>query len=106
MHTRWRSWLRQHATCRKGTGSIPDNGIFHRHDRFDRIMTLASTQLLKEMSTRSISWGKGGLCETYLLEPIVSKFRSLNLLEPSGGIIGLYRDCFTFSSHTHTHTYT
>jgi hypothetical protein len=56
--------LRYCATNRKVAGSIPDGvvGFFHRHNPSDRTMALGSTQPLTEMSTRSISWGKGGRC--------------------------------------------
>jgi len=52
-------------------------------------MTLVTTQLLTEMSTRNISWGvKGAVAEVrqpyHLPVPIVMKPGSLNLLEPSG----------------------
>ena len=49
---------------RKVAGSIPDGviGIFHWHNHSCRNMTLQSTQPLSEMSTRNISWGKGGRC--------------------------------------------
>jgi len=52
-------WLRCSATNRKVAGSIPDGviGIFHCRTPSDRTMALGSTQLLTEMSTRSISWG-------------------------------------------------
>ena len=52
-------WLRCCATNRKVTGSIPGGvmEIFHWHNPSDRTMALASTQPLKEMSTRRISWG-------------------------------------------------
>jgi hypothetical protein len=54
-------------------------------------MALESTQPLTEMSTRNISWGgKGGRCvgltTLHLHVPIVLKFASLNLLEPSGPV--------------------
>ena len=51
-------WLRCCATNRKDAGSIPDGviGIFHGHNSSDRTMTMGSTQLLTEMSTRSIFW--------------------------------------------------
>jgi hypothetical protein len=45
-------WLRCCATNRKVAGSITD-GV----SPSDRTMALGSTQLLIEMSTRSISWG-------------------------------------------------
>ena len=62
MGTAVAEWLTM-VTNRKVAGSIPDDviGIFHWHPS-DRTMDLGSTQLLTEMSTRSISWGKGGRC--------------------------------------------
>jgi hypothetical protein len=62
--TRLRSWLRHCATSRKVAVSIPDGviGIFHWHIPSIRIMALGLTQPLTEMSTRNISWGKGGRC--------------------------------------------
>ena len=66
-------------------------------------MAVGSTQPLTEMSTRNISWGgrsKGGRCvglTTYHLRVLtVSKSGSLKLLELSGPVIGLYRDCCSF----------
>jgi hypothetical protein len=52
------------ATNRKVAGSIPDGviGIFHWHNPFGRAMALGLTQPPSEMSTRNISWGKGGRC--------------------------------------------
>jgi hypothetical protein len=57
-------WLRHCATNWKFAGSIPDGvtGIFHRHNPSGCIMALGLAQLVTEMSTRSISWGKGGRC--------------------------------------------
>ena len=62
--TRWRSWLRHCSTIRKGVVSIPDGvfGIFHRHNPSGRNMTLGSNEPLIEISTRNMSWGKGGQC--------------------------------------------
>ena len=62
--TRWRSWLKHCATSRKAAGSIPDGvtGIFHWHTPSSRTMALGLTQPLTEMSTRNISWVKGGRC--------------------------------------------
>ena len=37
-------------------------GIYLSHNPSDRTMALWSTQPLTEMSTRSISWAKGGRC--------------------------------------------
>ena len=51
-------------------------------------MALGSTQPLTEMSTRRISWGKGGLCVRLTTLPpscaIVMKSGNLTFLEPSG----------------------
>ena len=55
-----------HGTTSRMVGvSIPDGVtvIFHRHNPSGRTMALGSTQPLRELSTRNISWeGKGGLC--------------------------------------------
>jgi hypothetical protein len=98
--TRWRSCLNHCATSRKVAGSIPNGitGIFQGHNPSGRTMTLGSTQLLTEMSTRNISWGgKSGRCvrlTTFHLHlPIVWKSGSLNLLETSGTVqacIGIF----------------
>ena len=50
---------------------IPDVviGIFHWHNPSGRTMALGSTQPLTEMSTRNISWGKGGRCVGLTLPP-------------------------------------
>jgi len=55
---RWCSWLRHCATSQKTVGSIPDGviGIFHWHNPSSYTMALGSTQPLKKMSTRNISW--------------------------------------------------
>jgi len=51
-------------------------------------MALGSNQPLTEMSTRSISWGKGGRCVRLTTLPpscaVVTKSGNLNFLEPSG----------------------
>ena len=95
--TRWGSWLRHCATSRKFAGSISDGvfAIFHNHS--GRTMALGLTQPLTEMSTRNISCGvkaadAQGWQPYHLHVPIVLKFGSLNLLEPSGpgqGCIGI-----------------
>ena len=53
------SWLRHCATSRKDSGSIPDGvtGVFHWLNTSGRTMALGSTQPVREMSTRGISWG-------------------------------------------------
>jgi hypothetical protein len=57
-------WLRYCATNRKVAGSITDGviGIFYLHKPSGRTMALGLIQTLTEMSTRDISWGKGGRC--------------------------------------------
>jgi hypothetical protein len=57
-------WLRHCATNWKVAGSIPDGvtEIIHWHNPSGHTMALGSTQPLREMSTRNISWGKGGRC--------------------------------------------
>ena len=51
-------------------------------------MALGSTQPLTEMTTRNISWGKGGRCVRLTTLPpscaVVMKSGNLNFLEPSG----------------------
>jgi len=51
-------------------------------------VALRSTQLLKEMITRFISWGKGDRCVRLTTLPpscaVVMKSGNLNFLEPSG----------------------
>ena len=51
-------------------------------------MALGSTQPRTEMSTRFISWGKGGRCVRLTTLPpscaVVMKSGNLNFLEPSG----------------------
>ena len=53
----------------------------------DRTMALGSTQPLTEISTRSISWGKGGRCVRLTTLPqscaVVMKYGNINFLEPS-----------------------
>ena len=56
----------------------------------DRTMALGSTQPPTELSTRSISWGKGDRCVSLTTLPpscpLVTKSGSLNFLEPSGPV--------------------
>jgi hypothetical protein len=60
------------------------------HNSSCRTMALGSTQPLTEMSTRNISWGKGGRCAGLTtLPPSCAdclNSGSLNLLEPSGPV--------------------
>jgi len=71
-------------------------------------MALGSTQPLTEMSTRSISWGKGGRCVRLTILPpscaIVTQSGNLNFLEFSGPLqacnrtaLCLYSGCIFFS---------
>jgi len=83
-------WLRCCATNMKFAGSIPNGvmGIFHWYNPSDRTMALGSTQPLTEMSTRSISRGKGGRRVRLTTLPpscaVVMISGNLHLLEPSG----------------------
>ena len=72
-------------------------GTLHWHNPSGHIMTLGSTQPLTEMSTRNISCGvkaagAWGWQPYHLHVQTVLKSGSLNPLEPSGPVIGLYRD--------------
>ena len=105
--------LRCCTTNRKIAGSIPDGviGIFHWHNPSDRTMALGSTQPLKEMSTRRISWGKCGRCVRLTTLPppcaVVMKSGNLNFLEPpglpqacNGTAFTIFRDVMTYSGRT------
>jgi len=77
------------STTRKVEGSLLDCviEIFHWHNPSGRIMALGSTQPLKEMRTRNISWGvkEAGarVWQTYYLHaPDVMKSGSFCLLDP------------------------
>jgi hypothetical protein len=64
-------------------------------------MALGLTQPLTEMSTRCISWGKGGRCVRLTTLPpscaVFMKSGNLNFLEPSEPLqAGNGADCFTF----------
>jgi len=79
------------ATNRKVAGSNPAGviGIFHRHNPSNRTMVLGSMQPLTEMSTRNISWGKGGRCLRLTTLPpsfAVVKSGNVNFLETSGSL--------------------
>ena len=79
--------------CYKSEGSWFDPSWCHWNfsltlNPSDRTMALGLTQPLTEMSTRSISWGKGGRCVRLTTLPlscaVVMKSGNLNFLEPSG----------------------
>ena len=63
-------------------------------------MALGSTQPLTEMSTRCISWGKGGRCVKLTTLPpscaVVMKSGNLNFLEPSGPLQACNGTALTF----------
>ena len=63
-------------------------GIFQWRNPPGCTMALGSTQTLAEMSTRCISWGKGGRYVRMTTLPpscaVVMKSGNLNFLEPSG----------------------
>jgi hypothetical protein len=94
-------WLGHWATYRKVAGSIPDGviRIFHLHNPFSRTMALGSTQPPTEMSTRNISWEKGGRCVGLTTLP-PSFVDCLEIWEPHSpgtlrACLGLLWDCFT-----------
>ena len=99
----WRSWLRHCATSWKVAGLIPDGvvGIFHWHNPSSHTMALGLTQPLTEMSTRNISWGKGGRCvgltdylATFLCR--LSKYLGASASRNPQGLSRPVRDGFTF----------
>ena len=60
-----------------------------------RTVALGSTQAIKQMSTRNISWGKGGRCvEMTTLPPACADCLEIWKPQPLGT---LYRDYFTFT---------
>jgi len=68
---------------------IPDGviGNFHQHNPSICTMTLGSTQPLKEMGTRNISWGrgKGGWCvRLTTLPPSCANCLEIWELQPPG----------------------
>ena len=95
---RWRIWLRRCATNREVADSFPGGVIwnFHWHNPSGHSVSLGSIQLLTEISTTNIFWGKGdrrvGLTT---LTPSCNRF-SWNLGAPkSWKPHGLSSDCFT-----------
>ena len=81
------------ALCYKSEGRWFDPSWCHwnfslTQNPSGRTMALGSTQPLTDMSTRSISWGKGGRCIRLTTLPpscaVVTKSGNLNFLEPSG----------------------
>ena len=95
--TRWCSWLRYCATCRKAAVSIPDGvtGIFLWHNPSGHTVALGSTQPLTEMSTRYV--------ELTTLPP--SSANCLEFWAPQPPWIlrtcpGMWWDCFTFTFYS------
>ena len=77
------------STNRKVAGSIPAgfSGSFNDKYSFRSHYGLDSTQPIREMSTRNISWGTVGRCvsfTTYHHCAVVTKCVNLEFLEPSG----------------------
>ena len=68
-------------------------------------MALGSAQLLTEMSTRCISWGKGGRCVRLTTLPpscaVVMKSGNLNFLEHSGPLQACNGASLPFTSYRH-----
>src|SRR5215468_5222175 len=75
--------------------------FFYWHNPSGRTMALGLTQPLTEMSTRNISWGKGGRCVGLTtLPPSCADCLKIWEPQPPGTLRacqGLYRDCFTFT---------
>jgi hypothetical protein len=72
----------------------------HWHNPSGHTMALESTQILTEMNTRNISWGKGGRClGLTTLPPSCADWIKIWEPQPPGTIRayqGLWWDCFTF----------
>jgi hypothetical protein len=79
-----------------GFGSRWCHRIFHDNSS-GCTMALGSTQPLTEMSTRNIYWAVkvAGALGWQPFHLHVLKSGGFNLLELSGPVVGLYRDCFT-----------
>jgi hypothetical protein len=77
-------WLRHCATNRMIASSIPDDvtGLLlcNEHNPSGRTIVLGSTQPLTEMSSRNISWGKGGRCVGLILPFSCADF--IEILDP------------------------
>jgi hypothetical protein len=103
--TRYRSWLRHYATSRKVSCSIPDViGFFNWPKPSSRTMTLVSTQLLTEMSTRNLPGGKGRLARgadnpTSICELIVQKMWEPRRLTTLWASTACYSYNLTFFYH-------
>ena len=94
-----------YATSRKVAGSIPDGviGMFHLHNPSGRTMVLGSTQPLTQMSTRNISWGKGGRCVRLTLPPSCADCHAIWEPQHLGTLRAspsLYKNDFTFTFYS------
>jgi len=98
--TWWCNWL-MHCVTSQVTHSILNyvTGILHWHNPTGRIMALGSTQSLTQMSTRDISWVGGFRVAMYRADNLTTFVCRLSRKQwastswnPSGPIIGLYRD--------------
>ena len=83
--------------------------FFRWHNACSCTMDVGSAQPLRDLSIRNIFWRvKGGsaqgwqTCRFYV--SIVLKSGSLNLMEPSGPVIGLYGDCLPYKNEILCHT--
>jgi hypothetical protein len=95
--TRWRSWLKQYATSRNVTGSIP-----YLHNPSGRPMALWLANTLTEMSTEEYFLGsKGGRCVQLTNLPIsCADYLEIWEAELPGTLStcpGMQWDCFTFT---------
>ena len=72
-------------------------------------MALVSTQPLTQMSTRNISWGKGGRCVRLTTLPpscaVVMKSGSLNFLELSGTLQACNGTALLYRTRSHLFFY-
>jgi hypothetical protein len=84
-------------------GSISDGviGNFHLNNSYDHTVSLELTQPLTEMSTRNISWGKGGRSiRLTTLPPSCADCHEIWERQAPGTLRacpGLQCDCFTFT---------
>ena len=86
----------------RGFGSRLCHRNFHSYNHSSHIMALWSTQPLTEMSTKSISWGKGGRYVGLTTLP-TSCADCHDVWEPQSSwkLQGLYRDCYIFIFYIH-----
>ena len=100
--TRWSSWLRHCAISREFVVSIPDGvtGISHLHNPSGGTTALVSTQPLREISTRNISWGQRRPVRRAGFITLMSDCLEIWQPQPPGTLLAwprLYRNCCTFT---------